>query len=266
MRTSRTNPIAGVRSRLTFANVVAAIGLFVVLGGSSVAQSATQAAARLITGKQIKNNTVTSRDLRNNGVTGKDIRRGTIRSSDVRNFSLLARDFKSGQLPPGPAGATGAVGPRGPVGGKGEPGATGAEGPAGPKGDTGAVGPKGDTGAGGSPGPAGSQGPAGPQGPAGIANLVLRNASFSFVANDGVNARQGAAMCAANEKVISGGYTLPSTNVAGEPVFKSTSSLTADALGDPQFSGTPRGWFVRVLRSGSSGGPVTVTVLCAQVG
>jgi hypothetical protein len=117
-----------------FANVVAAICLFVVLGGSSVAQPAFQAAASLITGKQIKNNTVTGRDVRDSSLTGRDVRNGT----------LMAGDFKPGQLP---AGTTGTPGPAGPAGAKGDTGAQGL------KGDPGLQGPKGDP---------------GPQGPSGV--------------------------------------------------------------------------------------------------
>jgi hypothetical protein len=143
--------------RLTFANVVAVICLFVVLGGSAAAQPAFRAAASLITGKQIKNGSVTGRDVRNSSLTG----------ADVRDETLMAGDFKPGQLP---AAAKGAQGPAGPAGPRGDTGAPGPIGPAGPKGDTGATapagpaGPKGDTGATGPSGPAGPKGDTGPSG------------------------------------------------------------------------------------------------------
>ena len=89
-----------IRSRLTFANVVSLLALFIALGGSSYA-----VVTRVGT-KEIRNNSVRTGDLRNND----------IRSRDVRNGTLLRGDFKSGQLP---AGATGAQGPRGL---KGDPG------------------------------------------------------------------------------------------------------------------------------------------------
>jgi collagen triple helix repeat protein len=129
---------AKIRSapRLTFGNIVAVICLFVVLGGSSVASPAVQAAARLITGKQIKDGSIRGRDVGNSSLSGSDVRDGT----------LTAGDFGSGQLP---AGANGVQGPVGPAGPKGD---TGASGPAGPTGDTGASGPA---------GPQGDTGPAG---------------------------------------------------------------------------------------------------------
>lgn len=134
MRTRQANRVTTLRRNVTFANVVAAGCLFVVLGGSSVAQPAVRAAASLITGKQIKDNAVTGRDVRNSSLTGRDVRNGT----------LMAGDFSPGQLP---AGTTGAQGPAG---------------PGGPKGATGLQGPEGDTGL------QGPEGVSGPQGPSGV--------------------------------------------------------------------------------------------------
>lgn len=76
--------------------VVAVIALFAALAG-------TATAARLITGKQIKNNSVTSRDVRNSSLTG----------GDVKDRSLGPNDF-SGSV-------EGPRGPRGPEGLPGEP-------------------------------------------------------------------------------------------------------------------------------------------------
>jgi hypothetical protein len=100
-----------IRARLTFANCVSLVALFVALGGTSYA-----VATGSIDSREIKNNTVRSKDLRNNNVRGKDIRNGTVRSRDVGNSSLLARDFAPGQLPQGAQGAQGAQGPQGPAG------------------------------------------------------------------------------------------------------------------------------------------------------
>jgi hypothetical protein len=63
--------------------IVAFVALFVAGAGSATA-------ARLITGKQIKNSSITS--------------------TDVKNGSLLRRDFRSSQLPRGPQGLPGASG------------------------------------------------------------------------------------------------------------------------------------------------------------
>ena len=99
--------LSKLRSRLTFANVVALLALVVALGGSSYA--AVQ---------------VTGKDVRNSSLTGKDIKDSSLKTADVRNGSLLAGDFKPGQLPAGPQGVPG---PPGQTGAKGEPGVDGTD-------------------------------------------------------------------------------------------------------------------------------------------
>jgi hypothetical protein len=85
-----------LRERLTYANVMATIAVFIALGGASYA--ATQ--------------------LPKNSVGSNQIKKGAVTGAKVRSGSLLASDFKAGQLPQGPRGAEGPPGP------KGEPGAT----------------------------------------------------------------------------------------------------------------------------------------------
>lgn len=80
-----------IRSKLSFANVVSCIALFVALGGSSYA------ALRVGT-KQIVNGGVTSEDLRNNDVAGRDIRKSTVRGTDVRDNDLQGRDVRQNTL------------------------------------------------------------------------------------------------------------------------------------------------------------------------
>jgi hypothetical protein len=104
--------IRGMRPRLSYANVVASIALFIALGGGAYA------AIKLPAGS----------------VGTKQIRKNAVGSAQVRDRSLLASDFKLGQLPkgaPGAAGSPGSAGPQGP------PGPQGATGPAGPQGPAG---------------------------------------------------------------------------------------------------------------------------------
>jgi hypothetical protein len=96
--------LSKLRTRLTYANVMATIAVFVALGGSSYA-------AITVTGKNVKNSSLTGTDVKNSSLTTKD----------VKNRSLLALDFKAGQLP---------AGQQGPKGDKGDPGANGAPGTA----------------------------------------------------------------------------------------------------------------------------------------
>ena len=97
------------------AMLIAILALIVAASGDAVADGVT-AAAKLVTGKQVKNESLTS--------------------ADVKNGSLTLSDFKSSERrklrgTEGPAGEKGALGPQGPVG---NPGATGAKGDPGPAG------------------------------------------------------------------------------------------------------------------------------------
>jgi hypothetical protein len=96
--------------RLTYANVVATLALFVALGGTSYA-------ALTVTGAQV----------RDGSLSGRDVRRGSLSSAQIKDGSLLKRDFKAGQLSPGPAGAQGSQGPQGPQGLQGVAGAPGSD-------------------------------------------------------------------------------------------------------------------------------------------
>ena len=118
-----------LRPRLTYANVVSTICLFIVLGGSAVA-------ATVITGKNVKDSSLTGRDVRNSSLTGGDVknssltgadlRSGSVNTDDVQDGSLLGQDFAPGQLP------AGLQGPKGEKGDKGDKGDTGDQGDPGP--------------------------------------------------------------------------------------------------------------------------------------
>ncbi len=108
-----------IRTRLTYANVMATIAVFVALGGSSYAA--------------IK---VTGKDVRDASLTGKDLKDESVKSADVSG--LTSRDFAAGQLPAGAPGPKGDSGPQGPAGPAGADGAAGAKGE---KGDRGEAGP-----------------------------------------------------------------------------------------------------------------------------
>jgi hypothetical protein len=80
-----------LRERVTYANVVATLALFIALGGGAYAAT------------KLPKNSVGSRQIKKNSIT----------SSKVKNHSLLAVDFKSGQLPAGAQGPKGDTGPPG---------------------------------------------------------------------------------------------------------------------------------------------------------
>ena len=103
-----------IRERITYANVVATLALFVALGGTSYAV------------KQLG-----SGDIRDNSIRSRDVHDGSLRTQDVHNGGLLAKDFKRGQVPrgrAGPRGVRGLRGFRGKTGKTGKRGKTGATG------------------------------------------------------------------------------------------------------------------------------------------
>ena len=99
-----------MRDRLSYANVIATLALFVALGGSSYAAV----------------------ELSRGAVKGKHLASNSVSSGKVKNRSLRARDFRAGQLPAGPQGPPGAQGPNGPQGSSGPPGIQGIQGLPGP--------------------------------------------------------------------------------------------------------------------------------------
>jgi hypothetical protein len=105
-----------LRSRLSYANVMATLGVFIALGGSSYA-------ALKVTGRNVPDGSLSGKDLKNNSVKSADV------------SGLTRRDFRRGELTvapqilkgdPGPAGPEGAAGPQGLAG---EQGAQGEPGP-----------------------------------------------------------------------------------------------------------------------------------------
>ncbi|GEM_PF-2274825 len=115
-----------IRSKLSYANVVATLCLFIALGGTSYAA--------------VK-------------ITGADIKPESVTGANIKDGSLMAKDFKKGQLPDGRPGAPGAQGQAGAQGGQGAAGAQGA---------TGATGAQGAQGEPGEPGEAAAPPPGGP--------------------------------------------------------------------------------------------------------
>jgi hypothetical protein len=78
--------IGRLRSRLTYANVMSSIALFVALGGGAYALS-------------VPKNSVGSRQLKHNAVTRAKVRRNAVTSAKVRNHSLKGKDLARGVIP-----------------------------------------------------------------------------------------------------------------------------------------------------------------------
>jgi hypothetical protein len=116
--------LAGLRSRLSYANVMATLALFVALGGSSYAAL------------QLPRASVGTAQLEANAVTSPKVKPGSLMLSDFRRSERSrlrgARGRHGAQGPPGTPGAQGVPGPEGPQGlrgPQGEPGLQGLPGP-----------------------------------------------------------------------------------------------------------------------------------------
>lgn len=84
-----------LRVRLSYANVVSTLCLFLVLGGSATA-------AGLITSRQVEDNSLRGIDVRDASLTGVDLESDSVSTRVIKNGGLLARDFRADQLIPGP--------------------------------------------------------------------------------------------------------------------------------------------------------------------
>ena len=93
--------LSKLRARLTFANVVSLIALFVALGGTSVAAVT------------LKRNSVRSAHIKNAQVKNPDLGPNAVDSTKVGDGALLAQDFAPGQLPQGEKGEKGEKGDQG---------------------------------------------------------------------------------------------------------------------------------------------------------
>jgi hypothetical protein len=138
--------------RLTYANVISSIALFVVLGGVSWAATT----------------------LPRNSVGTAQLKGGAVTASKITARSLRTADLAHGQLVAGPRGP---AGPEGPIG-TGAPGSAGPAGVPGPNGAAGRIGPVG------AKGPTGFQGFPGPQGPMGIKGPNGANAPLHYTRVD----------------------------------------------------------------------------------
>jgi hypothetical protein len=97
-----------VRSKLTYANAMSSLALFVALGGVSWAAVTLPA------------NSVGKRQIKRNAVTSEDVANGTLRRADFARGALPARG------PEGERGLDGFAGENGETGEPGEPGPAGA--------------------------------------------------------------------------------------------------------------------------------------------
>lgn len=76
-----------LRSRLTYANVMSSIAVFLVLGGAT-AFAAGQLGKNTVGSKQLKKNAVTAAKLKKNAVTGSKIAKDAITAEKIKNGAV----------------------------------------------------------------------------------------------------------------------------------------------------------------------------------
>jgi len=86
-----------LRKRLTYANVMSSVAVFLALGGAAFAAA----------------------QLPKNSVGTKQLKKNAVNSAKIKDSSLKAIDFQAGQLPAGPQGPKGDAGPKGDTGPRG---------------------------------------------------------------------------------------------------------------------------------------------------
>ena len=79
-----------IRSRLTYANVIATLALFIAIGGAS-AFAASKLAKNSVGTKQIKNQAVTAAKIQNGAITGAQVKGGSTQRLECRQ-QLADRD------------------------------------------------------------------------------------------------------------------------------------------------------------------------------
>jgi hypothetical protein len=85
-----------LRSRLTYANVVATLALFLALGGAAYAVS--KLPRNSVGAKQIKKSAVTGIKVRNGSLTGADVKAASLTGAAVKPASLTGANVADGSL------------------------------------------------------------------------------------------------------------------------------------------------------------------------
>lgn len=86
-----------IRKKLTYANVMSSIAVFLVLGGAS-ALAASHLHRNSVGTKQLKRNAVTTAKLKRNAVSSTKIRTGSITATKIKNASVTEAKIKDGSV------------------------------------------------------------------------------------------------------------------------------------------------------------------------
>jgi hypothetical protein len=97
LATSKEISVMKIRKRLTYANVMSSIAVFLVLGGAT-AVAASQLGKNSVGSKQLKKNAVTAAKLKKNAVTTSKIANKAVTGAKVADGSLTGTDINAGSL------------------------------------------------------------------------------------------------------------------------------------------------------------------------
>lgn len=86
-----------MRKRLTYANVMSSLAVFLILGGAT-AVAANQLGKNSVGSKQLKANSVTTAKIKKNAVTTKKIKANAVDGSKVKDGSLTGTDINLSSL------------------------------------------------------------------------------------------------------------------------------------------------------------------------
>lgn len=84
-----------LKRRLTYANVMSSIAVFLVLGGAT-ALAASQLGKNSVGGAQLKRNAVTAAKIKKNAVTSTKIKKDAITGSKIKDGSIGGADINAG--------------------------------------------------------------------------------------------------------------------------------------------------------------------------
>jgi hypothetical protein len=94
-----------LRSRLTYANVMSSIAVFLVLGGAT-AFAASQLGKNSVGSKQLRKNAVTSAKIKNNAVTGPKLQNGAVTDEKIKAGAVTGAKIQLSTLGTVPSAST----------------------------------------------------------------------------------------------------------------------------------------------------------------
>jgi hypothetical protein len=91
-KTKETNSVKQIRKRITYANVMSSIAVFLVLGGASAY------AAKKIGSNEIKGNSITTGKIKKNAITASKIKQNSITTGKIKNGAVTGAKVNVGTL------------------------------------------------------------------------------------------------------------------------------------------------------------------------